>query len=104
MRACQLFVRKQQRASFSFKLTVVEAPFQKWCLNFIGEFKENSNNGFKWIITATNYFRRWVESIPTKKVTNKVVMEFLEDKIITRFGIPTKIMTDNGKAFNSEEL
>jgi hypothetical protein len=44
-----------------------------------------------------NYFTGWVEAIPTKKATNKVVIEFLEDKIITRFGVPTKITTDNAK-------
>jgi hypothetical protein len=27
-----------------------------------------------------------------------VVMDFLEDKIITRFGVPEKITTDNAKA------
>lgn len=40
---------------------------------------------------------RWVEAVLTKKATNKVVMEFLEDKILTRFGIPTEITTDNAK-------
>jgi hypothetical protein len=31
-------------------------------------------------------------------------MEFLEDKIITRFRIPAKITTDNAKACSSVEL
>jgi hypothetical protein len=46
----------------------------------------------------------WVEAIPTKKATDKVMIEFLEDKIITRFGVPTKITTDNAKAFSLMEL
>jgi transposase InsO family protein len=33
-----------------------------------------------------------------------VVTNFLEDKTITRFGVPTKITTDNAKAFNSMEF
>jgi hypothetical protein len=40
-----------------------------------------------------DYFMKWVESIPTKRATDKVVMEFLEEKIITHFGVPTKIIT-----------
>jgi transposase InsO family protein len=83
---------------------VVEAPFQQWGLDFIGLFKDNSSNGYTWIITATDYFTKWVEAMPTKSATDKVVMDFLEDKIITRFGVPTKITTDNAKAFNSTEL
>ena len=83
---------------------VVLAPFQQWGLDFIGKFKDNSSNGFCWIITATYYFTKWVEAIPTKIATKKVVMDFIEDRIITRFGIPLKISTDNAKAFSSIEM
>jgi hypothetical protein len=83
---------------------VVEAPFQQWGLDFIGKFKDNSSNGYSWVITATDYFTKWVEVIPTKSATEKVVMDFLEDKIITRFGVPSKIVTDNAKAFCSSEM
>jgi hypothetical protein len=31
-------------------------------------------------------------------------MDFLEDRIITRFGVPAKITTDNAKAFSSTKL
>jgi transposase InsO family protein len=80
---------------------VVEATFQHWGLDFIREFKDNSSNGHKWILIATDYFTRWVEAIPTKRETNEVVMGFLEDKIITKFGISAKITTDNAKTFSS---
>jgi hypothetical protein len=63
-------------------------------LDFIGEFKENSSNGYRWVLTTTDYFTRWVEAIPTKKATKEVVMKFLEETIITRFGVPTKITTN----------
>jgi len=83
---------------------MVEAPFQQWGLDFIGQFKDNSSNGYAWIITATDYFTKWVESIATKSETNKVVMDFIEDNIITRFSVSAKITTDNAKAFSSTEL
>ena len=82
----------------------VEAPFEQWGLDFIGKFKDYSSNGFSWIITATYYFTKWVEAIPTKSTTEKVVMDFLEDRIITRFGVPSKIVTDNAKTFCSVEM
>jgi hypothetical protein len=83
---------------------VIEEHFQWWGLDFIREFKEKLRNGFKWIITVTDYWTRWVEAIPTKRETNKVVMEFLEDKIIATFNIPTNIKIDNAKAFNLADL
>jgi hypothetical protein len=73
-------------------------------LEFIGEFKYNSSNGYQWILTATDYFTRWVESIPTKKSTEEVVMKFLEERIITIFGALSKITTNNAKAFSSLAL
>jgi transposase InsO family protein len=101
---CQMFSGKQKLAALPLQPVVVEAPFQQWGLDFIGQFKDNSSNGFTWILTATDYFTKWVEAIPTKWATDKVVMDFLEDKIITRFGVPAKITTDNAKAFSSTEL
>jgi transposase InsO family protein len=56
------------------------------------------------LFTAIDYFTKWVEAIPTKSATEKVVMDFLEDRIITRFGVPSKIVTDNAKAFCSAEM
>ena len=67
-------------------------------------FKDNSSNGYSWILTTTDYFTKWVEVIPTKKETNAVVMDFLEDNIITRFGVPARIITDNGPCFVSSKM
>lgn len=87
-------------ATFPLQPVIVEAPFQQWGLDFIGKFKDNSSNGYSWILTATYYFTKWVEAIPTKQGTDKVVIDFLEDKIITRFGVSSKITVDNGPAFS----
>ena len=43
-------------------------------------------------------------AIPTKKATDVVVMDFLEDKILTRFGVPARMITDNGPCFVSSEI
>jgi hypothetical protein len=83
---------------------VAEAPFQQWGLDFIRKFNNNSSNGFSWVLTATGYFTKWVEAIPTKNANEKVVMDFLEDRIITRFGVPSRIVTDNAKAFCSVKM
>jgi hypothetical protein len=40
-----------------------------------------------------------VEAIPTKRETDSVVIDFLEDNILSRFGCPRKIVIDNTQAF-----
>jgi hypothetical protein len=60
---------KQRLPTLPLKPVVVEAPFQKWGLDFIGEFKEIYSNGYRSILTSTYYFTRWVEAMPMKKAT-----------------------------------
>ena len=55
----------------------VEAPFQQWGLDFIGEINPNSSGQHKWILTTTDYFTKWIEAIPTRKSTNAVIIDFL---------------------------
>jgi hypothetical protein len=73
----------------------VEAPFQQWGLEFIGEIHPPSLGQHKWILIATNYFRKWIEVVPCMQATNCVIINFLETNILSHFGCPRKIITDN---------
>jgi hypothetical protein len=101
---CQPFVGKQKLSMLPLVLVKIEAPFQQWGLDFIGEIDPHSSAQHKWILTATYYFTKWVEAIPTKKPTVSVVIDFLEDNILSRFGCPQKIVTDNAQAFKSMSM
>jgi ribonuclease HI len=100
---CQKFSGKQQLKSLPLKPVVVSAPFQQWGLDFIGEIHPPSSGQHRWILTATDYFTKWIEAIPTRSTSHKVIISFLED-IIARFGCPSKIVTDNASPFRSEPL
>ena len=77
----------------------VEAPFQQWGLDFIGEINPSSLWKNRWILNATDYFTKWIEAIPIRQATETVIMQFLEEHILSRFGVPMKIITDNAAAF-----
>ena len=68
-------------------------------MDFVGLFDQNSSNGYKYILTCTYYFTRCVEAIPTKKAMPKVIVKFSEEYIVSRYGCPLKLTTDNAKAF-----
>ena len=57
-----------------------------------------------WILVATEYFTKWVEAIPQKKATGLAVANFIREHIICRFGIPHKIVTDNGTLFVNKDV
>ena len=45
-----------------------------------------------------------MEAIPTRQATDVVIIEFLLTNIMSRFGCPRKIVTDNAKDFTSSKL
>ena len=74
---CQKFASKQKLLSFPLKSIAVNAPFQQWGLDFIGEIYPSSSEQHKWILTATDFFTKWVEAIPTRNATDKVIIDFI---------------------------
>ncbi|XP_058192093.1 uncharacterized protein LOC131309482 [Rhododendron vialii] len=55
--------------------------------------------GFKFLITATDYFSKWVEAEPLVTTTKVDVRRFVWRNIVTRFGVPYAIVSDNGSQF-----
>jgi hypothetical protein len=45
-----------------------------------------------------------VGEIPTREMTDSVIIKFLEENIISIFGCPGKIITNNSQAFKSFKL
>ncbi|XP_059067483.1 uncharacterized protein LOC131858300 [Cryptomeria japonica] len=101
---CQLFSGKPHLAALPLRLVVVDEPFKEWGIDFIGLINPHSNASHMYILTAIDYFTKWVEVVPTKKANSEVVCDFLKDCILVCFGVPQKIVTDNASYFSSEEL
>lgn len=78
--------------------------FSWWILYFIGEILPHSRSHHKWILRATKYYRKWVESFLVWNRKDTVLIEFLEDNILTRFGFPQRIITNNTQALSSMAL
>ena len=107
VKACkeyQIFAEKQKLTTLPLILVSMEEPFRQWGLYFIGEIYLPSSGQHKWILTSTDYFTKWVEAIPTKNATNIVVIKFMEENILARFGCPRKIIIDNAQVFKSSKF
>jgi len=73
-------------------------------LDFIGEIHPSSSAQHKWILTVIDYFTKWIEVIPTRQATDLIIISFLENNILSRFGCPNKLITDNAAAFKSKRM
>eukprot|EP00253_Pinus_taeda_P034561 PITA_34561 len=101
---CQNFQGKQKLQPLLLKPIEVSAPFQQWGLDFIGEIHPASSGQNRWILTATDYFTKWIEEIPTRQATYAVIISFLETNILSHFGCTSKLIMDNAAVFKSKRM
>ncbi|CAL2256981.1 unnamed protein product [Prunus armeniaca] len=50
------------------------------------------------------YFTKWVEAVPLRKATGAAVSNFIREYIVCRFGIPYKMVIDNGTPFVNKQV
>eukprot|EP00253_Pinus_taeda_P026856 PITA_26856 len=96
---CQTASGRQPKSAFPLQPVNIEQPFEQWGLDIIGEINPPSSKQHKYILTATDYFTNWVEAIPLKTANSEAIVEFIDQFIITRFGVPTALVFDNASYF-----
>ena len=57
-------------------------PFQQWTFDLVGKIHPSSSSGHKFLITATEYFTKWVEVVPLLATTGKHISLFILNHII----------------------
>lgn len=100
---CKIFMCRPQLDTLPLRIVFIKGPFQQWDLDFIGPINPTSSVGHRYVITATDYFTKWVEEKETKKTTFEVVCEFIKENILVKFGVPTKLVMDKAMHFSSFE-
>ena len=68
-----------------------------WGVDFMGSFPKF--NKFEYILVAVDYVSKWVEAIPTRTNDHKVVLKVLKEHILSWFGTPKAIISDQGGHF-----
>jgi hypothetical protein len=51
--------------------------------------------GYRFLFVAIDKFTKWPEATPVVSITQGAIVAFLKS-IIYRFGVPSRIITDNG--------
>ena len=76
-------------------------PFAMWGIDMIREIRPTASNGHRFILVAIDYFMKWVEAALFAAVTKNIVVRFIRQNLICRYGIPERIITDNGTNLNN---
>ena len=70
----------------------------------IGAIEPKVSNEHHFILVAIDYFTKWVEAASYASMTRSVVVRFIKKEIIYRYGLPRKIITDNGTNLNNKMM
>ena len=74
--------------------------FDKWAMDFVSPISPPGKwTGARYTITATDYLIRWVEVTPVKYCTNATATKFLFENVVTRFGYPKILISNQGRHF-----
>ncbi|GKV52447.1 hypothetical protein SLEP1_g59024 [Rubroshorea leprosula] len=103
-KSCQIHGPLQRVPASELNSIVKPWPFRDWAIDLIGKVYPPSSKGHSFIIVATDYFTKWVEAKPMKKVDQSDVIKFIKADIIHRFGLPETITTDQGTVFVSHQV
>ncbi|XP_026429960.1 uncharacterized protein K02A2.6-like [Papaver somniferum] len=78
-------------------------PFGKWGIDIVGPFIPGIGQR-RYLIVATDYFTKWAEVKAVQHIRDKDIFTFIFENIICRFGIPSHLVSDNGKQFEGENI
>ena len=70
----------------------------KWGMDIVGKLPDSPGQKV-FMLAVTDYFSKWIEAEAYKHVTETEVISFLTKNVITRYGIPSEIICENGTQF-----
>ena len=85
-----------KREAMPLQGILVDASFIQWGLDVIGPINSKSSQGHAYILTGMDYLLQWKEARDLKKANIDELISFIEENILSQFGVPEKFITDNG--------
>ena len=79
-------------------------PISRWGIDVIRAIEPKALNGHRFILVAIDYNTKWIEAASYASVTRSMVVRFIKKKIIFRYGLPRKIITNNATNLNSKMM
>ena len=92
---CQRFVSNIHQPSGILNPLSSPWPFAQWGLDIVGPFPKAAGNK-RYLLVGTDYSTKWVEAEPLANIRDVDAKKFIRRNIVTRFGVPRTLISDNG--------
>jgi hypothetical protein len=98
-KACQFHAKQIHTPAQALQMIPPSWPFAVWGVDILGPFPR-AIDGYRFLFVTIDKFTKWPEATPVVNITQGAAVAFLKS-IIYRFGVPSRIITDNRTQFTS---
>lgn len=82
---------------------IISRPWEVICTDFIGPLPLSKNRN-RFIFVVADLFTKYVLLFPVKAATSKAVVEHMEKDVFMIYGVPERIICDNGRQYISNQF
>ncbi|GFX66553.1 pro-Pol polyprotein [Trichonephila clavipes] len=97
---CIRYKATNQKPAGLLQTPVPAQRFESIAIDLFGPLPETTE-GIKWIFIVEDYTTKWVELFPLKQATAKECAMTLLNEVFLRYGVPRRLISDNGTQFVS---
>ena len=97
--SCQFFGKQTSRPAQALQTIPLSWPFSVWGLDILGPFPR-AQGGYRFLFVAIDTCTKWIEAEPVENITAEAAKKFIRS-IVVHFGVPNRVITDNGSQFKS---
>lgn len=102
-RSCHVCVAKKgpfDKGKSELRIYNAGVPFERVQMDILGPFP-TSSTGNKYLLVVSDCFTKWVEAFPLKNFRANTIAEVFVNQVISRYGVPSELHTDQGRNFDS---